>query len=237
MNPDILNQSKSVSRNEASLIGDIENKPSMEIISFPNPAPEMEYLIDIESSELTFLCPKSGQPEFVKLSLSYIPDRKCVDTRSWKKFIWSYRDKALYRESLISDILTKFVESVSPGFVQITGVFNIRGGIEFTIETEHRKEKEHISSVASGINNHKLQRPVPRDGFEGAVMDRIDELEIKFEAMQMVLKSMKRSHESAERVILEVSRLRDEGKLFERFSGDLGDLEMLLDALKEYEEQ
>ena len=106
---------------------------------FPNPRPSRDYTIRIESPEFTCLCPKTGQPDFATLLLDYIPDERCVELKSWKLYLWSYRDQGGFHEDLTNRILDDLVAAVAPRFMRLTAEFNVRGGVYTTIEVEHRQ--------------------------------------------------------------------------------------------------
>ena len=105
---------------------------------FPNPKPSRDYTIRIESPEFTCLCPITGQPDFATLELEYIPNERCVELKSWKLDLWSYRDQGGFHEDLTNRILDDLVAALDPRFIRLTAEFNVRGGIYTTIVAEHR---------------------------------------------------------------------------------------------------
>jgi 7-cyano-7-deazaguanine reductase len=111
--------------------------PSKELEVFPNPKPSRDYTIHIESPEFTCLCPKTGQPDFATLKLEYIPDQLCVELKSWKIYLWSYRNEGGFHEDLSNRILDDLVAALKPRFMRLTAEFNVRGGIYTTITAEH----------------------------------------------------------------------------------------------------
>lgn len=113
-------------------------KPSKQLETFPNPHPGRDYIIEITCPEFTCLCPKTGQPDFATLLLEYIPDRRCVELKSLKLYIWSYRDEAAFHEAVSNRILDDLVEVAHPRFLRITARFNVRGGLYTTVVAEHR---------------------------------------------------------------------------------------------------
>ncbi len=115
-------------------------QPSRELELFPNPQPERDYTIRISIPEFTCLCPKTGQPDFATLLVEYIPDRQCVELKSLKMYVWSFRDEGAFHEAVSNEILTDLVAATSPRFMRLTAVFNIRGGIDTTVIVEHRAE-------------------------------------------------------------------------------------------------
>lgn len=105
---------------------------------FANPKPERDYLIKIRIPEFTCLCPKTGQPDFATLELVYIPDRYCVELKSIKLYIWSYRDKGAFHEAVTNQILDDIVATCAPRFARLTARFNVRGGLYTTVIAEYR---------------------------------------------------------------------------------------------------
>ena len=115
-------------------------QPSRELELFPNPQPERDYTIRISIPEFTCLCPKTGQPDFADLLLEYIPDRQCVELKSLKMYIWSFRNEGAFHEAVTNEILDDLVNATAPRFMRVTAIFNIRGGIGTTVIAEHRAE-------------------------------------------------------------------------------------------------
>jgi 7-cyano-7-deazaguanine reductase len=107
--------------------------------TFSNPNPKRDFLIRMQMPEFTCLCPKTGQPDFATLYLDYIADRKCVELKSLKLYIWSYCDKGAFHEAVTNQILDDLVSATQPKFMRLTAKFNVRGGIFTTIVAEHRK--------------------------------------------------------------------------------------------------
>ena len=116
------------------------SKPSLSLETFPNPSPARDYLIHMEIPEFTCLCPKSGQPDFATLLLDYIPDKKCVELKSLKLYVWSYRNKGAFHEAVTNRILDDLVEATQPRFMRLSARFYVRGGIFTTVSAEHGKK-------------------------------------------------------------------------------------------------
>ena len=114
------------------------SRPSRELETFDNPRPEADYTIRIRVPEFTCLCPKTGQPDFATLSIEYVPDRRCVELKSLKLYVWSYRDEGAFHEAVTNRILADLVAATDPRFMRLTAEFNVRGGIYTTIVAEHR---------------------------------------------------------------------------------------------------
>ena len=110
---------------------------SLEI--FTNPAPERDYTIRMTIPEFTCLCPKTGQPDFASLKLEYVPDQRCVELKSLKLYIWSFRNRGAYHEAVTNEILADLVAATAPRFMRLAADFNVRGGIYTSIVAEHRR--------------------------------------------------------------------------------------------------
>jgi 7-cyano-7-deazaguanine reductase len=115
------------------------NQPSTQLETFVNPAPERDYTIRMNIPEFSCLCPKTGQPDFAVLDLEYVPDAKCVELKSLKLYIWSFRDRGAFHEAVSNEILAKLVAATAPRFMRLTAKFNVRGGIYTTVIVEHKK--------------------------------------------------------------------------------------------------
>jgi len=119
------------------------NKPTAEASKtlevFPNPNPERDYHIKIDSPEFTCLCPKTGQPDFAEIKIDYIPDELCVELKSLKLYYWSFRDEGHFHEQVTNMMASDLIEVMDPRYLKITAIFNVRGGVYTTIEVEHRK--------------------------------------------------------------------------------------------------
>ena len=115
------------------------NFPSEPFATFDNPTPERDYTIRITIPEFTCLCPITGQPDFATLTLDYVPDRLCVELKSVKLYIWSYRDKGAFHEAVTNKILDDLINAIAPRFIRIKAEFNVRGGIYTTVISEHRQ--------------------------------------------------------------------------------------------------
>jgi 7-cyano-7-deazaguanine reductase len=112
--------------------------PSKKIDTFDNPNLERDYAIKITLPEFTCLCPKTGQPDFAKLFLEYIPNQKCIELKSLKMYIWSFRDEGAFHEDVTNKILDDLVNVANPKYMKIKAVFNVRGGVYTTVICEHK---------------------------------------------------------------------------------------------------
>ncbi len=116
------------------------SQPSKELETFPNPNPDRDFVIRIEVPEFTCLCPKTGQPDFATFRIEYIADEKCVELKSLKLYMWSFRDEGAFHEAVTNQILDDLVRATAPRFMRVTGKFNVRGGIYTDVIAEHRAE-------------------------------------------------------------------------------------------------
>jgi 7-cyano-7-deazaguanine reductase len=114
-------------------------QPSKLLETFPNPRPERDFAIHMQIPEFTCLCPKTGQPDFATLFLDYIPDARCVELKSLKLYIWSYRNEGAFHEAVTNRILDDLAAATEPRFMRLTARFFVRGGIFTNVVAEHRK--------------------------------------------------------------------------------------------------
>jgi 7-cyano-7-deazaguanine reductase len=112
-------------------------QPSKQLDTFPNPRPERDYEIDMECSEFTCICPRTGQPDFATIRIVYVPDQICVELKSLKLYLWSYRNEGAFHEAVINKILDDLVQACRPRKMTVTGDFNVRGGIHTTVTASH----------------------------------------------------------------------------------------------------
>ena len=115
------------------------SQPSPDLETFPNPAPERDYTVRMQIPEFTCLCPKTGQPDFATLELEYVADRLCVELKSLKLYIWSFRDRGTFHEAVTNEIADHIAKATQPRFLRLTSKFNVRGGIYTTVVVERRK--------------------------------------------------------------------------------------------------
>lgn len=111
--------------------------PSKDLDTFPNPNPERDYTIEINTPEFTCVCPMTGQPDFADITLRYVPDERCVELKSLKQYFWSYRDEGAFHEAVTNKILNDIVEAIAPREAVVIGRFNVRGGLYTTITASH----------------------------------------------------------------------------------------------------
>jgi 7-cyano-7-deazaguanine reductase len=114
-------------------------EPSTSLETFTNPAPERDYTIRMTIPEFSCLCPKTGQPDFATLKLEYVPAERCVELKSLKLYIWSFRNRGAFHEAVTNEILGHLVAATTPRFMRLLAEFNVRGGIYTTVVAEHRR--------------------------------------------------------------------------------------------------
>ena len=119
-----------------SLLGG-NTKPTRQLEVFPNHHPERDYLVRLESDEFTCLCPATGQPDFAHILVEYIPDKSVLESKSFKLYLWSFRNEGVFHEHVSNMILDDLVAALAPRWCRVVGEFNIRGGISITVEAEH----------------------------------------------------------------------------------------------------
>ena len=116
------------------------SKPSKTLDNFPNPAPGRDFLIHFDIPEFTCLCPLTGQPDFARFRVDYIADKQCVELKSLKNYMWSFRDQGAFHEAVTNQILDDLVAATKPRFMRVTAQWYVRGGIFTNVVVEHRKK-------------------------------------------------------------------------------------------------
>jgi 7-cyano-7-deazaguanine reductase len=115
--------------------------PTKALETFPNPNPERDYEIRIDTPEFTCLCPVTGQPDFATVLVEYVPDRLCVELKSLKLYFWSYRNEGAFHEKVTNTILDDLVRALSPRRMTVTADFKVRGGLHTVVVARHEKPK------------------------------------------------------------------------------------------------
>jgi len=115
----------------------VPTRPSKDLETFPNPRPGREYEIAFECPEFTCLCPKTGQPDFATLRIRYVPDRLCVELKSLKLYLWSFRDEGHFHEDVTNRVLDDLTRLLQPKRLTVTGDFNVRGGIHTVVTVSY----------------------------------------------------------------------------------------------------
>ena len=114
--------------------------PSKELQVFPNPAPQRDYVIQMQVPEFTCHCPLTGQPDFAHFTIDMIADKLCVELKSLKMYMWSFRNEGAFHEKVTNDILDDIVKATDPRFIRVTAKWYVRGGIYTNVVAEHRKK-------------------------------------------------------------------------------------------------
>jgi 7-cyano-7-deazaguanine reductase len=115
----------------------VATRPSKRLATFPNPEPGREYDIEFTCPEFTCLCPRTGQPDFATIVISYVPDRTCVELKSLKLYLWSFRQEGHFHEAVTNRILDDLIAAVRPRRMRVVGDFRVRGGIHTVVTAEH----------------------------------------------------------------------------------------------------
>jgi 7-cyano-7-deazaguanine reductase len=116
----------------------MSTQPTKELETFDNPQVGRDYTIRIDVPEFTCLCPKTGQPDFATLKIEYVPQDRCIELKSLKLYVWSFREEGAFHEAVTNRILDDLVKACAPRFMRLTAEFNVRGGIYTTVVAEHR---------------------------------------------------------------------------------------------------
>ena len=117
----------------------MSTQPSKDLLTFPNPAPQRDFHIHMEIPEFTCLCPMTGQPDFATLFIDYVPAARCVELKSLKLYIWSFRNEGCYHEAVTNRILDDLAQALEPRYLRLTAKFFVRGGIFTNVVAEHRQ--------------------------------------------------------------------------------------------------
>ena len=115
----------------------VPSAPTRELSTFPNPSPARGYEIRFECPEFTCLCPMTGQPDFATISIDYVPDALCVELKSLKLYLWSYRDEGAFHEAVTNQIYDDLVAAIAPRALTVSGKFGVRGGISTVVTVAH----------------------------------------------------------------------------------------------------
>jgi 7-cyano-7-deazaguanine reductase len=115
------------------------SQPTTQLDTFPNPKPEIDYTIRMTLPEFTCLCPKTGQPDFATLELEYVPDQRCVELKSLKLYIWSFRDRGAFHEAVTNEIADALAAVTAPRYMKLSARFNVRGVVYTTVVATRRQ--------------------------------------------------------------------------------------------------
>ena len=118
------------------------SQPSKELATFKNPAPSRDYEIAFDCPEFTCVCPMTGQPDFAHFKIRYVPDRLCVELKSLKLYLWSYRNEGAFHEAVTNRILDDLVQALKPRHLTVEGDFFVRGGIGTLVRATYEKPEK-----------------------------------------------------------------------------------------------
>ena len=116
------------------------SRPARELVAVPNPHPGREYEVRCETPEFTCVCPRTGQPDFATVTITYVPGASIVELKSLKLYLWSYRDEGAFHEAVTNRIADDLIRTLDPRFIEVEGDFYVRGGIKTKVKVEHRKK-------------------------------------------------------------------------------------------------
>jgi 7-cyano-7-deazaguanine reductase len=117
-------------------------KPSKQLDTFPNPAADRDYEISFDCPEFTCLCPMTGQPDFAHFKIKYVPDQLCVELKSLKLYLWSFRDEGQFHEAVTNRIANDIIKLLNPRSLTVIGDFFVRGGIGTVVTVTHTQDKK-----------------------------------------------------------------------------------------------
>ena len=113
-------------------------QPSKDLQTFDNPQPGRDFTIRIDTPEFTCVCPLTGQPDFAKITIEYVPDKLCVELKALKLYLWTFRERGAFHEAVTNEILNDIVAVTQPNFMRVRADFNVRGGVYTSVIVEHR---------------------------------------------------------------------------------------------------
>jgi 7-cyano-7-deazaguanine reductase len=124
---------------ELTLLGQGTTQPDKRLETFPNHHPDRDYTVTLTTDEFTCVCPATGQPDFAKLTIRYIPDKRIVESKSLKLYVWSYRNEGVFHEHVTNVILDDLVAALDPRWCEVVADFSVRGGIAISVNAEYRQ--------------------------------------------------------------------------------------------------
>jgi 7-cyano-7-deazaguanine reductase len=122
-----------------TLLGQGTTQPGKRLETFPNHHPDRDYTVTLTTDEFTCVCPATGQPDFAKLTIRYIPDKRIVESKSLKLYVWSYRNEGVFHEHVTNVILDDLVAALDPRWCEVVADFSVRGGIAISVSAEYRQ--------------------------------------------------------------------------------------------------
>jgi 7-cyano-7-deazaguanine reductase len=137
---------------------EVPSRPSKRLETFPNPESGRDYTIEFTCPEFTCLCPRTGQPDFATIAISYVPNRTCVELKSLKLYLWSFRDEGHFHEAVTNRILDDLVAAVRPRRMRVVGDFAVRGGIHTVVAAEHEATRGRSPRRQRGTTSSRARR-------------------------------------------------------------------------------
>jgi 7-cyano-7-deazaguanine reductase len=131
---------------DLSLLGQGSTQPTKQLETFPNRHPGRDYTVTLTTDEFTCVCPATGQPDFARITIRYIPDQRIVEPKSLKLYFWSYRNEGVFHEHVTNVILDDLVAALEPRWCEVTADFGVRGGIAITVRAEYSKPEKRAGS-------------------------------------------------------------------------------------------
>jgi 7-cyano-7-deazaguanine reductase len=116
--------------------------PTRKLETFPNRHPQRAYLVDLETDEFTCVCPATGQPDFATIRVEYVPAERILESKSFKLYLWSFRNEGVFHEHVTNRILDDLVAALEPAWCRVVGAFHVRGGIRITVEASHGRRPD-----------------------------------------------------------------------------------------------
>jgi 7-cyano-7-deazaguanine reductase len=115
-------------------------KPSKKLETFPNRAPAGRfYTVALTTDEFTCVCPATGQPDFARITVRYVPDQRILESKSFKLYLWSYRNEGVFHEHVVNRILDDLQGALDAHWIEVVGAFHVRGGIAITVTASAEK--------------------------------------------------------------------------------------------------
>ncbi|MGQ0601640.1 MAG: preQ(1) synthase [Anaerolineales bacterium] len=128
-------------------------QPNKKLETFPNRHRGRRYIVTLTSDEFTCVCPATGQPDFATIAIKYMPDKRIVESKSLKLYLWSYRDEGVFHEHVINTICDDLLKALDPHWIEVTGAFKVRGGISITVVATHERKPRRVRPASMTRKN------------------------------------------------------------------------------------
>lgn len=128
------------------------SQPSKSLETFPNPAPERDFVISFDVPEFTCLCPLTGQPDYAQFRIDYVAGERCVELKSLKLYFWSYRNEGAFHEKVTNTIADDLIAAMNPRWLRIEAKWNVRGGIGTVVSVEHGTRSTTALPVSAKVS-------------------------------------------------------------------------------------